>query len=65
MRKLANFFTQIIDTAQQFFWFGMLCCVFGYGLGKMFTYSDIKADCQVLGNFRIGMVAYGCQESKI
>lgn len=62
--KALRFLGEVWDDMRRFFWIGIICCVFGFGLGKMFTYSDIAADCKILGNFRINHTAFGCRMSE-
>jgi hypothetical protein len=44
-------------------WFVMLSI--GFGIGKLFTYNNIIADCEVLGMFRIGDYGAQCRISKV
>ena len=44
-------------------WFVML--LIGFGIGKLFTYDNIIADCEVLGMFRIGEYGAQCRISKV
>jgi hypothetical protein len=37
----------------------------GFGIGKIFTYENIIADCEVLGMFRIGEYGAQCRISKV
>jgi hypothetical protein len=44
-------------------WFVMFAV--GFGIGKLITYSNIIADCEVLGMFRVGDYGAQCRISKV
>jgi hypothetical protein len=56
---------EILDNAKKnaIAWFTML--TIGFGLGKLITYNNIIADCEVLGMFRIGDYGAQCRISKV
>jgi hypothetical protein len=56
---------ELLDTAKKnaITWLVMLSI--GFGMGKLVTYNNIVADCEVLGMFRIGDYGAQCRISKV
>lgn len=56
---------EILDHAKKNFITWLLMFVVGFGMGKILTYENIVADCEVLGMFRIGGYGAQCHISKV
>jgi hypothetical protein len=56
---------EILDLAKKNFITWMVMFAVGFGLGKLITYNNIVADCEVLGMFRIGEYGAHCRISKV
>lgn len=57
MQSLKEFW---IEAKKQFVWM-LVAAVFGFGLGKLYTWDDIINDCKVVGAFRIAKTAVQCK----
>jgi hypothetical protein len=56
---------EILDNAKKNAIAWVVMITIGFGIGKLFTYNDIIADCEVLGMFRIGEYGAQCRISKV
>ena len=56
-RALGEFW---VEAKKQFLWMSV-ALVFGFGLGKLYTWDDIINDCKVVGAFRIAKTAVQCK----
>ena len=43
------------------FWIWITTIIFGFCLGKLYTYDSIALDCKILGTFRYANVAFHCK----
>jgi hypothetical protein len=48
------------DAKKQAMWM-LFALVFGFGLGKIYTWDSIATDCKVLGMFRIAYTPFHCK----
>lgn len=55
---------EIWDSTKKNAWTWLFMIIFGFGLGKLFTYNSIVIDCKVLSMFRVGDIAFDCRMSK-
>ena len=55
--KLKNWW---VDAKKQAMWM-LFALVFGFGLGKVYTWDTIATDCKVLGMFRIAYTPFHCK----
>jgi hypothetical protein len=56
---------EILEHAKKNFITWAVMFVVGFCLGKLITYNNIVADCEVLGMFRIGDYGAQCRISKV
>lgn len=56
---------EILDSAKKNFITWLVMFAVGFGLGKLITYNNIIADCEVLGMFRVGDYGAHCNISKV
>ena len=56
---------EILDHAKKNFITWLLMFAVGFGMGKLITYNNIVADCEVLGMFRIGEYGAQCHIHKV
>lgn len=56
---------EILANAKKNFITWLVMFVVGFGLGKTITYSNIVADCEILGMFRVGNYGAHCYVSKV
>jgi hypothetical protein len=56
---------EILSNAKKNFISWLVMFVVGFGIGKAITYSNIVADCEVLGMFRVGDYGAHCYFSKV
>ena len=42
-------------------WVWVFLIIFGFGLGKLYTYDSLVLDCRVLGMFRFADHAFYCK----
>lgn len=56
---------EILNNAKKNFFAWLVMFVVGFGLGKALTYSNIIADCEILGMFRVGDYGAQCYFSKV
>jgi hypothetical protein len=55
--KIVSWFA---EAKKQAFWM-FIAMVFGFGLGKVYTWDAIATDCKVLGTFRIAYTPFHCK----
>jgi len=56
---------EILEHTKKNFITWLVMFAVGFGLGKLITYSNIVADCEVLGMFRVGDYGAQCRISKV
>lgn len=56
---------EILDLAKKNFITWLVMFAVGFGIGKVITYDNIIADCEVLGMFRVGDYGAQCRISKV
>ena len=56
---------ELLDHTKKNFITWMVMFAIGFGFGKLITYNNIVADCEVLGMFRIGDYGAQCRISKV
>jgi hypothetical protein len=56
---------EVVDHAKKNFITWAVMFAVGFGLGKLITYNNIIADCEVLGMFRVGDYGAHCYISKV
>ena len=56
---------EVLDHAKKNFITWLVMFAVGFGLGKLITYNNIVADCEVLGMFRIGDHGAQCYIHKV
>jgi len=56
---------EILDSAKKNFITWLVMFAVGFGLGKVITYNNIVADCEILGMFRVGDYGAHCYVSKV
>lgn len=49
-----------IEAKRQFAWL-FLAALFGFVVGKIYTWDTLITDCKVLGTFRIANTAFHCK----
>ena len=49
-----------VEAKKQTMWMA-IALVFGFGLGKIYTWDTIISDCKVVGAFRIANTAFYCK----
>ena len=49
-----------VEAKKQAMWM-TIALVFGFGLGKVYTWDAIATDCKVLGSFRIAYTPFHCK----
>lgn len=50
----------LAEAKKQAMWMA-IALVFGFGLGKVYTWDAIATDCKVLGSFRIAYTPFHCK----
>jgi hypothetical protein len=56
---------EVVEHAKKNFITWLVMFVVGFGLGRLITYNNIVADCEVLGMFRIGDYGAQCRISNV
>ena len=56
---------EILDIAKKNFITWLVMFAVGFGVGKVITYDNIIADCEVLGMFRVGDYGAHCRISNV
>lgn len=56
---------EIVEHTKKNFITWMVMFAIGFGLGKLITYNNIVADCEILGMFRIGDYGAQCRISNV
>jgi hypothetical protein len=56
---------ELLDHTKKNFITWLVMFVVGFGLGRLITYNNIIADCEVLGMFRVGEYGAHCRISKV
>jgi hypothetical protein len=49
-----------VEAKKQAMWMA-IALMFGFGLGKVYTWDAIATDCKVLGSFRIAYTPFHCK----
>lgn len=50
----------LLEARKQLAWM-FVAFVFGFGLGKIYTWDTLISDCKVVGAFRIANTAFHCK----